>query len=68
MEHLESVDVDSVADLTVPVDIDESITFTTEAEVTQQVPWPVAGPGMDPSRAEARDLAVAGARGCPKVT
>ena len=48
MEHLESIEVDSV-----PADVSESI--ATEVEVVQQAPGPMAGPGVDPLRAEARD-------------
>jgi len=60
MEPLKNIEVDSVADLTVPVDVDES--FAEEAEVAQQVPGPLAGPGVDPLGAEATDPGVVGTR------
>ena len=68
MESLENIEVASVANLSVPADVDES--FATEMEVVQQAHEPVAGSGVDPLRAEARDSGVAGAwcQGCPKVT
>jgi len=42
MEHLESVEVDSVADLTVLVNVDEST--ATEVEVAQHALGPWQGP------------------------
>jgi len=68
MEHFKSIEVDSVAILAVPVDVDESI--ATEVEVVQQMPGPVAVPGVDSLRAEARESGAAGkwCRGLPKVT
>jgi len=60
IQPLENIEVDSVANLHVLVDVDES--FATEVEVAQQAPGPVAGLGMEPLGAEARDPGVAGAR------
>ena len=61
MEHLENVEVDSIADLTVTVDVDKLV--ATGLEVAQQAPGHLAGPGVDPLEAEvASDLALAGAQ------
>ena len=45
-EPLKHIEVNSVADLTVTVDVDEL--FAAKAKVVQQAPGPVVGPDMEP--------------------
>jgi len=60
MESLKNIEVDSVADLAVPVDV--NVPSAAEVEVAQQAPGPVVGTGVESIGAEARDPGVDSAR------